>query len=107
MEEVRFSICFLFPPISRHNAKKNCKNCFGQREKKALCQKELRKTEKRNKRPSRDALMHLPVVSDVASMTECTGLMPTLAETPEEWAAYKQLFSMELPETEVWHRNDV
>ena len=51
--------------------------------------------------------MHLPVVSDVASMTECTGLMPTLAETPEEWAAYKQLFSMELPETEVWHRNDV
>ena len=50
-------------------------------------------------------LTHLPVISDVASMNECTGLMPTLAETPEEWAAYRQLFSMELPETEIWHRN--
>lgn len=72
---------------------------------KSLCPKELRKTDKRNKHPSREVLTHLPVISDVASMNECTGLMPTLAETPEEWEAYRRLFSMELPETEVWHRS--
>ena len=61
--------------------------------------------EKHRFHPRKDALSHLPVISDTVSMTECTGLMPTPARTSEEWEAYKALFSMELPEEEVWHKS--
>ena len=38
-----------------------------------------------------------PELSDTASATECTGLMPAPPKTPEEYEAYQTLHSMEIP----------
>lgn len=38
-----------------------------------------------------------PEISDTASATECTGLMPTPPKTPEEYEAYQTLHSMGVP----------
>lgn len=38
-----------------------------------------------------------PEISDTASATECTGLMPTPPLTPEEYESYQTLHSMEVP----------
>lgn len=38
-----------------------------------------------------------PDVSDTASATECTGLMPTPPENREELESYRTLYSMETP----------
>ena len=38
-----------------------------------------------------------PELSDTASATECTGLMPTPPLTPEEYESYQTLHSMEIP----------
>ena len=47
---------------------------------------------------------YLPSVSDTVSFNECTGMMPVPPNSVEQWEAYKQLFSVELPETDVWHK---
>ena len=39
-----------------------------------------------------------PNISDTASATECTGLMPTPPKTPEECEAYQELHSMGVPQ---------
>lgn len=36
-------------------------------------------------------------ISNVASATECTGLMPTPPLTEEEYASRQELYSMEIP----------
>ena len=38
-----------------------------------------------------------PDDSETASVTECTGLMPTPPKNAEEYAAYQDLYSMEIP----------
>lgn len=40
---------------------------------------------------------NLPLTSDVASATECTGLMPTPPLTDSELESYQELSSMEIP----------
>ena len=59
----------------------------------------------RRKKTPGNPLSHLPEISDTVSFNECTGLMPTPPQTPEQWEAYKKLFSVELPETDVWHKS--
>ena len=39
----------------------------------------------------------LPEDPAVASANECTGLMPTLPVTPDEYESYQELHSMEVP----------
>lgn len=41
-----------------------------------------------------------PSLSNVASVNECTGLMPTPPENQEEELSYQQLSSMEIPRVE-------
>ena len=38
-----------------------------------------------------------PNISSIASMSDCTGLMPTIPETEEEYESYQELSSMEIP----------
>ena len=38
-----------------------------------------------------------PNLSDTASVTECTGLMPTPPKTPAEYESYHELHGMEVP----------
>lgn len=39
----------------------------------------------------------LPEISNVASVSECTGLMQSIPHTEEEAASYRALSSMEIP----------
>ena len=55
----------------------------------------------KKKRPAE----HIPSISQTVSFNECTGMMPVPPDSPEQWEAYQQLFSTELPETEFWHRH--
>lgn len=61
-------------------------------------------SDRRKKTPKR-ASDYIPDISDTVSFNECTGLMPTPPRTPEQWESYKKLFSVELPETDVWHKS--
>jgi hypothetical protein len=38
-----------------------------------------------------------PNISSTASMSECTGLMPTIPENEEAYEAYQELSGMEIP----------
>ena len=46
----------------------------------------------------------MPQISNVASSTECTGLMPTLPENEDELEHYMSLYSTSLPP--VWNEDD-
>lgn len=45
-------------------------------------------------------LEYMPQISNVASSTECTGLVPNQPQTEEELDSYMELFSNSLPP--VW-----
>ena len=45
----------------------------------------------------REALSHLPEVSNVASAGECTGLVPALPQNEAERLNYESLYSIEIP----------
>ena len=47
-----------------------------------------------------------PDFPDVVSFTECTGLMQTPPRTPEEWEAYRRLFTADLTDGSYWHRSE-
>ena len=55
-------------------------------------------------RKKRGQRAHLPEPSDVASLTEFTGLMQTPPRTGEEWEAYRTLLSADLTDGPYWHR---
>ena len=38
-----------------------------------------------------------PHISNVSSTTECTGLMPVMPGTEEEYESYMELFSLSIP----------
>ena len=40
-----------------------------------------------------------PNISNTASMSECTGLMPTVPEDCDELSSYEELYDMEIPKT--------
>lgn len=50
--------------------------------------------------PERDCWRYLPEVSDTVSCQDCTGLMPSLPQSREEFAAYQDLSSMAIPMAE-------
>lgn len=45
-----------------------------------------------------------PHISNVASATECTGLMPSAPNSQEELESYQELSSMEIPKAPVQGR---
>ena len=45
----------------------------------------------------REALSHLPEISNVASAGECTGLIPALPQDEAERLNYEGLYSLEIP----------
>ena len=49
---------------------------------------------------------HLPEPTDVASFTEYTGLMQTPPRSPEEWEAYRRLFTADLTDEPYWHKGE-
>lgn len=49
------------------------------------------------KTPYREHETVYPDLSDVASATECTGLMPTPPQNDAELESYQQLYGMEYP----------
>ena len=57
-------------------------------------------------RRRRDRLSHLPSPGDTASFTECTGLMQSPPRSPEEWEAYRQLFTTDLTDDPFWHKSE-
>lgn len=61
--------------------------------------------EKRKNNKNKNVPEYLPTISDTVSVSECTGMMPVPPNSVEQWEAYKQLFSSELPETDVWHKS--
>ena len=46
-----------------------------------------------------------PEISDTASATECTGLMPTPPQSDAEYEAYQTLHTMEIPKKLPGKRN--
>ncbi|MCI5651654.1 MAG: hypothetical protein MR295_05375 [Ruminococcus bromii] len=48
---------------------------------------------------------HFPDLSDTASATECTGLMPTPPKTQAEYESYQELHGMEVPKKLPGKRN--
>ncbi len=56
---------------------------------------------RRHGRPAR-----MPEPSDLVSFTECTGLMQTPPRSPEEWEAYRRLFTADLTDGSYWHRSE-
>lgn len=55
----------------------------------------MRENTKNNAKPKAQDLAHLPDISDTASSTECTGLMPTTPKDESELKSYGELFTME------------
>lgn len=55
----------------------------------------MKKNEKRT--PYREHETAYPDLSNTASATECTGLMPTPPQNDAELEAYQELYSMEYP----------
>lgn len=64
---------------------------------------------KKQKKPAQEQkklpLDYMPNISNVASATECTGLMPTLPLDEAEYASELGLFSTSLPP--VWDEDDL
>lgn len=48
-----------------------------------------------------------PNISHTASATECTGLMPAAPEDVEEFAAYQELYGMEIPPIQSEYRQQI
>lgn len=64
-----------------------------------------KKKKKQEQQPKKLPLDYMPNISNVASATECTGLMPDLPMNDAEYASELGLFSTSLPP--VWDEDDL